>query len=129
MAFRQIGTLASAVLLKAELAAAAHNAQRKGGDGPMSQGEGEPLSPSPIAQRPGGAARANEKKHGATVPAGVVGHFEPSRANPPILSVVQGNRCIGTAKPHAVRPRAVVPIHLVLIVNNAHDTGPKWGMR
>jgi hypothetical protein len=62
MAFVSIGSLATNVLHKARLQAAANEAPRKGGDGPMSQGEGEPLSPSPIARSGGGDTESNSNE-------------------------------------------------------------------
>jgi hypothetical protein len=62
MGFQHIKVLADKVLKDATAAHADKLRMNLGGDGPMSQGEGEPLSPSPIARSGGGDTESNSNE-------------------------------------------------------------------
>jgi hypothetical protein len=130
MAFVSIGSLATNVLHKARLQAAANEAPRMGSDGPMSQGGGEPLDPSPIA-RLGGPARTVKKEDGGSLATPASARFRgdsrregdgapPVRLNPGLKLV--STTCEPTHRPNSGRPIRRVGSHLVLISSHSPTT-------
>ncbi len=118
MAFVSIGSLATNVLHKARLQAAANEAPRMGGDGPMSQGEGEPLSPSPMLKAGEEATEQTELvasgKDGdpaQRVARGVRQTTRTARAN--VASLPTFDRCERIASPNATSPVAAMRSHLL----------------
>jgi len=124
MSFRSIGTLASAVLKEAELAAHRHERARElGGDGPVR--EGGPASPSPIARHVK-APRELNKKDRANPASGASRDYGREGENAPFSTLALGGRLklvVNNCEPGQSRPigRAFAPrrsgSHL-LIVNN-----------
>jgi hypothetical protein len=117
---RRIGEIAARLVANpVELVAAANQKRStriEGGDGPMSQGEGEPLSPSPMLKQPGGAVASNEnEKDGARSPASYTGvRVSSGRTNtPPTIG-----RDTTTA-PHEL-PRSAVVVSLAMVRAQRH---------
>jgi hypothetical protein len=116
MGFQHIKVLADKVLKDATAAHADKLRMNLGGDGPMSQGEGEPLSPSPMLKQPGGAVASNEnEKDGARSPASYTGvRVSSGRTNtPPTIG-----RDTTTA-PHEL-PRSAVVVSLAMVRAQRH---------
>ncbi len=148
--FQQIGAVAAKLVADAEVRMAArgqNNGAHKfelGGDGPMSQGEGEPLSPSPIAQAGRAASNLNGKARGADgdpatrvkggrqTSGGTVmqnGTTNEHRMVPALPYVSRSIATVSNTTPHRESfARSAVVIDLAMW-KVAHDTGPKWGMR
>lgn len=91
------------------------------GSGPVTGEEWDATEP-PIALRDGGTARNGERKDGGSLATPVSGQA----GTRPTLELVVSNRCLDTAKPHAVRPRAVVSRHLVLVAGGIAAPGHGW---
>jgi hypothetical protein len=132
MGFQHIKVLADKVLKDATAAHADKLRMNLGGDGPMSQGEGEPLSPSPIARSGGGDTESNSNevvgKRGNAAPPvarGVHQTIEPfGAASIASLTVVRDMMVVRNAKPqgvrHEARPARVSATIISLATYRAH---------
>jgi hypothetical protein len=127
MAFKQIGTLARTVLVKAELAAQGHDAARKFEGGAAMPGGATATPPVTLYGRGGPERNVNEKDGGSlATPASARFRGDSRREGdgaPPVrlnlgLRVVS-TTCEPTHRPNSGRPIRRVGSHLVLVSSHS----------
>jgi hypothetical protein len=116
MTFRSIGTLAGDVLRKAELAAAAHNAQRNEGGAAMPGGA--TATPPVTLYGRGGPERDGNERDGARSPASYTGgHVKQGRNYALAIPPTIGRGTI--TAPHEL-PRSAVVVSLAMVRAQRH---------
>lgn len=126
MAFKQIGTLARTVLVKAELAAQGHDAARKFEGGAAMPGGATATPPLVALYGRGEPERdGNEvaERDGEIPPSLFSLRLkEPSPVARPVLVLLRNPKCLDTARPIAAPHRRVVSRHLVLVSSHSPTT-------